>query len=107
MKYKMALSMNKKVVEETQNLTIVWETQNIRIFDIREKHIRIILEYTFIYLKLGNFTDPGNVKYWDGFGICLDKLIKAMKMNHTKVLLTKNTKVYLLLRMHKCLQCWR
>ena len=63
------------------------------------------MEYTFIYLKLGNFTDPGNVKYWDGFGICLDKLIKAMKMNHTKVLLTKNTKVYLLLRMHKCLQC--
>ena len=90
-----------------------------------KKHIRIILEYTFIYPKLGNFkdpaaaaskslqlcptlcdpTDPGNVKYWDGFGIC--KLVKAMKMNHTKVLVAKNTKVYLLLRMHKYLQCQR
>ena len=53
MKYKMAVSMNRKVVEETQNLTVVRETQSIRIFGIREKYISIILEYTFIYLKLG------------------------------------------------------
>lgn len=81
------------------------DTEYQNIWYQRKVHWDNIGIYIYIYIKLGNFIDPANVKYWDGFGICLGKLVKAMKMNHTKVLVAKNIKVYLLLRMHKGLQC--
>lgn len=79
-------------VVETQNLTIVQRDTKVLEYLVSEKNIRIILNIHYIS-KTGKLYRSGNVKYWDSFGICLGKLMKAMKdESHQEIMLTKNTK---------------
>lgn len=59
-------------------------------------HMKIIIDYTFIYLRLENLTNLANVKCRYGYGVYLSGWASmSYEDEWHQILMAKNTKVYL------------